>query len=106
MRLLIDTSTTSFSTGRPFERKVDDNGVQRLDRRTRLPLWSAQLIAMDEAGADTIIVTIAATEPPNLTQGQPVSLVRLVALPWANNGRNGVAYRADEVRPVSIAKSA
>lgn len=105
MELLIDISRKSFTVGRPFERKLDDNGVQKLDRQTRLPLFSAQFVVMDERGADTIMVTIAG-EPPQLQQGQPVTVVRLVALPWANNGRNGVAYRADEVRPLSAAKTA
>ena len=30
--------------------------------------------------------------------GQPVSLSRLEALPWATNGRNGVAFRAEEIK--------
>ncbi|GAA1869882.1 hypothetical protein GCM10009836_58120 [Pseudonocardia ailaonensis] len=61
---------------------------------------------MDPEGADTITVTIAATEPPQLQQGQPVTLIRLVAMPWSRNGRAGVAYRADEGRPVAATKSA
>jgi len=28
------------------------------------------------------------------------------SLPWANNGRSGVAFRADEIRTLSAAKSA
>ncbi|MCF7551476.1 hypothetical protein [Pseudonocardia sp. WMMC193] len=106
MRLLIDTSQMNFTVGRPFDRRLDDNGVHRLDRRTGAPLWAAQLVVMDPEGADTITVTIAATEPPQLQQGQPVTLVRLVAMPWARNGRDGVAYRADEVRHIAAAKSA
>lgn len=105
MELLIDISRKTFSVGRPFEPKVDDNGVQKLDRQTRFPLFAAQLVVMDERGADTIMVTIAG-QPPQLQQGQPVTPVRLVALPWANNGRNGVAFRAEEVRPASAAKAA
>jgi hypothetical protein len=105
VELLIDTSRKSFTVGRPFEPKVDDNGVQRLDRKTRMPLWGAQLVVMDERGADTIIVTIAG-EPPHLQQGQPVTLTQLVAVPWNINGRDGITYRAAEVRPLAAAKSA
>jgi hypothetical protein len=104
MKLLLDISRMSFTVGRPFERRLDDNGVQRLDRKTRAPLWSAQLVVMDEDGADTITVTLVG-EPPQLQQGQPVTPVRLVA-PWAHNGRDGVAYRAESVHPVAAAKSA
>lgn len=106
MRLLIDTSQMSFTVGRPFDRRLDDNGVQRVDRRTGAPLWAAQLVVMDAEGADTITVTIAAPEPPQLQQGQPVGLVRLVATPWALNGRDGIAFRVDEVRHIAAAKSA
>lgn len=106
MELLIDISRKNFTTGRPFERKTDENGVQRLDRRTRLPLWSAQFVVMDERGADTIVVTIATQDPPQLQQGQPVTPVHLVAQPWSRNGREGVAFRAEDVRPLAAAKSA
>jgi hypothetical protein len=105
LQLLIDTSQKNFTVGRPFEPKIDENGIQKLDRQTRLPLFTAQLVVMDDRGADTIIVTVAG-QPPQLQQGQPVTPIRLVALPWANNGRNGVAFRADEIRTLSAAKSA
>lgn len=105
MELLIDISHKSFSVGRPFEPKVDENGVQKLDRQSRFPLFAAQLVVMDERGADTIMVTIAG-QPPQLHQGQAVTPVRLIALPWANNGRNGVAFRAEEIRPVAAASKA
>lgn len=105
MELLIDTSHKSFSVGRPFERRLDDNGVQRLDRKTRMPLWAAQLIVMDERGADTIVVTVAG-DPPQFQQGQPVTPVQLIAFPWNRNGREGIAFRAAEIRPLAAAKSA
>jgi hypothetical protein len=105
VKLLLDISHMSFNVGRPFERRLDDNGVQRLDRKTRAPLWSAQLVVMSADGADTINVTIAG-EPPHLQQGQPVTPVELVAIPWARNGRDGVAYRAVEVRPLAAAAKA
>lgn len=105
MELLIDIARKSFTVGRPFERRLDDNGVQRLDRKTRMPLWAAQLIVMDERGADTIVVTVAG-DPPQLQQGQPVTPVQLIAFPWNRNGREGIAFRAAEVRPLAAAKSA
>ena len=105
MELLIDIARKSFTVGRPFDRRLDDNGVQRLDRKTRMPLWAAQLIVMDERGADTIVVTVAG-DPPQLQQGQPVTPVQLIAFPWNRNGREGIAFRAAEVRPLAAAKSA
>ena len=30
--------------------------------------------------------------------GQPLIVSKLEALPWATNGRNGVAFRAEEIK--------
>jgi hypothetical protein len=38
--------------------------------------------------------------------GQPVTVSQLEAIPWAANGRNGVAFRAIELRSVSAAVAA
>ena len=104
MKLLIDISHMAFHVGRPFERRLDDNGGHRLDRKTRMPIWSAQLVVMSDEGADTINVTVAG-DPPPLQQGQQVRPVQLIAIPWARNGRDGVAYRAAEIRPLAAAKA-
>ena len=31
--------------------------------------------------------------------------MQLIAIPWNRNGREGIAYRATEVRPVAVAKA-
>jgi hypothetical protein len=41
-----------------------------------------------------------------VNQGNPVRFVDLEALPWANNGRNGVAYRAASIQPASQSRAA
>ena len=35
---------------------------------------------------------------PNVKVGQPVAVSKLEALPWATNGRSGVAFRAEEIK--------
>ena len=35
---------------------------------------------------------------PNVTVGQPVQVEGLVALPWSQEGRSGIAFRADAIR--------
>lgn len=35
MQLLIDTSHKTFTVGRPFEPKLDENGIQKLARLLR-----------------------------------------------------------------------
>lgn len=106
MRLLIDTSRVSFTVGREAQPKTDQNGIQRVERNTNIPMWSVQLVAMDDSGAEVITVTVTAPQPPKVTTGQPVTPVELQAIPWAQNGRNGVAYRTPELKPVSSPKSA
>jgi hypothetical protein len=51
----------------------------------------------------TEIITVKTTDPtpiPPMTRVQPVELV---AIPWANNGKSGVAYRASAIRSVQQA---
>lgn len=105
MRLMIDTSQVTFTVGREAQPKTDQNGVQRVERNTNVPMWSVQLVAMDEAGAEVISVTVASTQAPKLTIGAPVSPVALQAIPWAQNGRNGVAFRAADIKALTGAKA-
>lgn len=105
MRLMIDTSQVSFTVGREAQPKTDQNGVQRVERNTNVPMWSVQLVAMDEGGAEVISVTVASNQPPKLPIGSPVSPVALQAIPWAQNGRNGVAFRATDIKALTGAKT-
>ena len=108
MDLVIDTSGITFQVGRGFEARLDKDGVHRRDKagRTNLPLYAVQLIAFDEGGAETILVTVATDNPPKVTQGMSVRPERLQAMPWVQNGTNAVkvAYRADAVVPVTAGK--
>jgi hypothetical protein len=99
MKLLIDTAGVQFTVGREVQPKTDQNGVQRVERNTQVPMWSVQLVALDDGGAEVINVTVVAAEPPNLTKKTLVTPVELQAIPWAQNGRNGVAYRASAIKP-------
>lgn len=98
MRLLIDTTNVTFTVGREATPKTDQNGVQKAERNTNIPMWSVQLVAMDDGGAEVINVTVAAPQPPTVALGATVHPVDLQAIPWAQNGRNGVAYRATEFK--------
>jgi hypothetical protein len=35
--------------------------------------------------------------------GQQLTVSKLEALPWATNGRNGVAFRAEEIKTAGLA---
>lgn len=105
MRLMIDTSQVTFTVGREAQPKTDQNGVQRVERTTNIPMWSVQLVAMDDGGAEVITVTVAAPQPPKVPTGSLVTPVELQAIPWAQNGRNGVAFRATDIKTVTGSKS-
>jgi hypothetical protein len=97
MKLRIATSGVSFiCTRAPEPRIAFDSGQPKVDRDTGLPLWQVQLMALDASGGDVIAVTVAGD--PRLTVGQPVQVDGLVALPWSQEGRSGIAFRADAIR--------
>ena len=54
---------------------------------------------MDSERGEVIRVTVTGDQP-KVNQGQPVRFEDLEAIPWANNGRNGVAYRAAAIHPL------
>jgi len=97
MKLRIDTTGVSFvCTRAPEPRIAFDTSQAKTDRETGLPLWQVQLMALDTSGGDVIAVTVAGD--PNVTVGQPVQVDGLVALPWSQEGRSGIAFRADAIR--------
>jgi hypothetical protein len=96
MRLLINTTGVSFTCTRLPEQRVNfDTGQPRIDKATGQPLWQVQVMALDESGGDVIAVTVAGE--PNVSPGRPVTITGLVALPWSQDGRSGIAYRADAI---------
>lgn len=109
MRLKMDTSEVKFEVSRNPEQKTDENGRQKTDRATQLPVWATQLYALDSEGGEVLTVSVASATKPEITVGQIVIPVGLEALPWMTerNGkaRNGVAFRAREIRPVTSASS-
>jgi len=105
MQLFVETSRTSFTVTRTAVEKLDQNGRQKTDRNTAEPLWVVQVMALDEKGGEMLNVTVAGV-PPKVTVGQQVALVDLEAIPWATNGKNGVAFRAKSITPVSGQKAA
>lgn len=106
MKLMVDMSGVAFTVGRPFAPKTDQNGAQRTERGTGRPLFVVQLVAIDQAGAETINVTVAGDDLPKLTQGQSVRPEGLEAIPWVNKGNSAqVSFRATSVTVLGAAKS-
>jgi hypothetical protein len=93
MRLKVDTTGAQFMVTRPGEAKVDrDTQRQKVDRATGALLWQVQVMALDESGGEIITVTV--DSEPKVAVGQFVRLDSLVAIPWSQGDRSGVAFRA------------
>ncbi|MBB5870586.1 hypothetical protein F4553_003965 [Allocatelliglobosispora scoriae] len=104
MKLYIDTAGKQFQVSRDVEEKKDQNGQQRSEKGTGRLMWSTQVIALDETGAEVITITTAGVKP-DVRVGTIVAPVRLEAIAWATNGKNGVAYKSEELKPVSVASA-
>ena len=106
MRLLLDTSKVAFTVTRaPEARKDFGKDVQKVDRDTGRPQWVVEVLAQDSERGEVIKVTVAGDQP-RVTQGQSVRFEGLEAIPWSNNGKSGVAYRAASIVPAAPAKAA
>ncbi|WP_112248809.1 hypothetical protein [Kribbella monticola] len=106
MKLTIDTTGKTFTVTKAVEEKKDQNGRQKEDRNTKELLWTVQVMALDETGGEVINVTLTGNAMPKLNVGAVVVPVELEAMPWATNGRNGVAYRAKTLNAQAAGKAA
>ena len=106
MRLLVDTTGKTFTVTKDVAEKQDQNGRQKVDRNTQEPLWTVQVMALDETGGEMLNVTLAGNAAPKVNVGAVVNPVELEAIPWATNGKNGVAYRAKSLHTQGAAKAA
>jgi hypothetical protein len=104
MKLDINTTGKTFTVTKGVEEKKDQNGRQKADRNTNELLWTVQVMALDETGGEVINVTLAGNAMPKVAVGSVVVPVELEAMPWATNGRNGVAYKAKSLSPQGASK--
>ena len=106
MRLVLDTAKVTFTVTKAAEPKTEfGSGKQKMNRASQLPEWQVEVLAMDSERGEVIRVTVAGDQP-KVNQGQPVRFEELEAIPWANNGRDGVAYRAAAIHPAAQARAA
>lgn len=100
MNLILDTSRMKFVVTRAPGPKVDQAGIQRAEKATGEPLWSTQFVVTDDSGGEIIAITTAG-KCPDVEVGDEVEIDHLVTLAWATNGKSGLSFRADGMRPVS-----
>ncbi|BAX97342.1 putative regulatory protein [Mycobacteroides stephanolepidis] len=96
MKLKVDTAAVSFMCTKAPEPRTDfGSGQPKIDKATGAVLHQVQMMALDADGGDVLSVTVAGE--PKVTVGQPVTVTNLVATPWSQEGRSGVAFRADAI---------
>jgi hypothetical protein len=97
MKLNIDTTGVTFLCTREPQAKTDrETGAPKVDRETGEAQWQIQLAALDSTGGEVLLVTVAGR--PDIGVGSPVAVEDLVAIPWSQGDRSGVAYRAGGIR--------
>jgi hypothetical protein len=105
MQLPTDTTNIRFTcTKNPELRTVHETGQPRIDRASNKELFQVQLMAQTGDGAEILAVTVPGQ--PAVSVGQPVTVEGLVALPWTQGNRAGIAYRASAIRAVGPTKPA
>jgi hypothetical protein len=70
--------------------KVDEHGA---------PLFTVELVALHDGGAEIMPVRLAGLPSESLVQGTPVRVSGLVATHWEMGDWSGVAFRADRIDP-------
>jgi hypothetical protein len=101
MKLYVDTNGKQVTVTKDPTEKNDQNGRQKIERGTGRPMWSTQVFVLDDDGGEVITVTTAG-EKPNVKVGQSVAVSKLEALPWHQENRGGVAFRAEEIKATSL----
>ncbi|HET8662576.1 MAG TPA: hypothetical protein VFM55_26845 [Micromonosporaceae bacterium] len=100
MKLYVDTTGKQVTVSKDPEPKNNQEGHQRSEKGTGRLMWSTQVFVLDETGGEVLAITTAG-EKPSVRVGQLVAVEQLEAIPWATNGRNGVAFRAVSLKPMS-----
>jgi hypothetical protein len=100
VKIYVDTTGITFTVAKKSQPKVDEKGNQRSERGTGRPMWQTQVVALDETGGEVINVTTVG-EIPSVEVGQFVAVEALEAKAWATNGRNGTAFRAASLTPLT-----
>jgi hypothetical protein len=99
MRLIVDTTNVQFQVTSNPKEKNDQTGKQKFNI-DGLPMWTTQVLAQDGENGEVLQVSVAGAKP-SVTVGQLVRPLGLEAIPWNNNGKHGVAFRATEIKPIA-----
>ena len=102
MKLYVDMNGKQVSVTKDPVEKTEQNGRQKTERITGRLMWSTQVFILDDDGGEVLTITTAG-ERPTVKVGQQVIVSKLEALPWNQEGRHGVAFRAEEIKQTGLA---
>ena len=106
MRLVLKDEKYTFTVTKAAEPRTEfGSGQQKMNRASKLPEWVVEVLAMDSERGEVIRVTVAGDQP-KVNPGQSVRIEGLEAIPWNNNGKYGVAFRAAAIHPAAQARAA
>ncbi len=104
MPLRLDTSGIAFTVGSDFEPVTDYATKQPKADANGVPLVQVSLVASFKTAWGKVqseVLTVRLPEGKVLAPGTPVRPAGLTAIPWSQNGKSGVAYRATALEPAA-----
>ncbi|MGW6456574.1 SCO3933 family regulatory protein [Streptomyces sp. NPDC055078] len=79
-----------------------ETGQLKIDRESGKTMFQVGLCLMSGTTAEVVNVSVPG-EPSGVQLGMPLQVRNLIAMPWENDGRHGIAFRAEEIKPLAAA---
>src|SRR6266516_3010661 len=98
--LVVDTTKLTFMVAGDYEPVTDYETKQPKADRNGVPLVLVDLVVSfrnDFGRAKSEVIRVKVPDPKPFAQGTSVRVADLVAVPWSQDGKSGVAYRATAV---------
>ena len=99
MRLPIDTGAMTFMCAAEPGPVLDFETKQQKADEHGQALFSTQLVALQDGGAQVVSVKTAGR--PDVQPGQTITVRELIATPWGIGDRNGISFRATSLDATS-----
>ena len=103
IQLPIDASGLTFIDVIPPEPVLDPQTNQQKADASGEPLYSIELVCIGAEGDEIVSVTFPGIPPAGIRQGMPVKVTGLMVTDWAIGDRDGLAFQAAKVEPLSAA---
>lgn len=105
-QLPVDTSALRFLVTADPQAVVDFESKRPKADRDGQPIHSLDLLVSGEGRKGEVITVKIAGQAPAVSEGTRVKVTGLVAMPWSQNGRSGVAFNASRIEPIAATKAA